>query len=73
MEYYADSSSLLVAIYEIIVIIFNFIDNFYANHSDIHKNIHKIQKTTQKGQKTSKIFRRKKKKVKGKISLMKKI
>ena len=33
MEFYADASSLLVAIYEILVIIFNYIDTFYANHS----------------------------------------
>lgn len=33
MEFYADASSLLVAIYEILVIIFNYIDNFYANHA----------------------------------------
>ena len=33
MEFYADASSLLVAIYEILVIIFNFIDTFYAHHS----------------------------------------
>ena len=33
MEFYADASSLLIAVYEILVIIFNFVDNFYANHS----------------------------------------
>ena len=33
MEFYADASSLLVAIYEILVIIFNYIDTFYAHHS----------------------------------------
>lgn len=33
MEFYADASSLLIAIYEILVIIFNFIDTFYAQHS----------------------------------------
>ena len=33
MEFYADASSLLVAIYEILVIIFNFVDTFYAHHS----------------------------------------
>ena len=33
MEFYADASSLLIAIYEIIYLIFNFIDFFYAYHS----------------------------------------
>jgi len=33
MEFYADASSLLVAIYEILVIIFNYVDTFYAHHS----------------------------------------
>ena len=33
MEFYADASSLLIAVYEILVIIFNFIDTFYAQHS----------------------------------------
>ena len=37
-EFYADASSILIAIYEIIVIIINFIDNFYAYHS-LAKNI----------------------------------
>ena len=38
MEFYADASSILIAIYEIIVIIFNFIDYFYAYHS-LAKNL----------------------------------
>ena len=33
MEFYADSSSLLLAVYEVLVIIFNYVDAFYANHS----------------------------------------
>ena len=33
MEFYADASSLLVAIYDIFVIIFNYIDTFYGHHS----------------------------------------
>lgn len=33
MEFYADASSLLVAIYEILVVIFNYVDTFYAHHS----------------------------------------
>ena len=33
MEFYADSSSLLIAVYEILVVIFNFVDTFYAHHS----------------------------------------
>ena len=33
MEFYADASSILVALYEVLNIIFNFIDNFYAYHS----------------------------------------
>ena len=33
MEFYADASSLLIAIYEILVIIFNYVDTFYAHHS----------------------------------------
>ena len=33
MEFYADASSLLIALYEILVIIFNYIDDFYAHHS----------------------------------------
>ena len=33
MEFYADASSLLIAIYEILVIIFNYVDTFYAQHS----------------------------------------
>ena len=57
MEFYADASSLLIAIYEIVNIIFNYIDYFYANHSlaklifffkDLDEensfNIHKKQK-----------------------------
>ena len=38
MEFYADSSSLLIALYQILIIIFSFIDNFYAEHSII-KNL----------------------------------
>ena len=33
MEFYADASSLLIAIYGILDIIFNYINTFYANHS----------------------------------------
>ena len=33
MEFYADASSLLIAIYEILFFVFTFIDNFYAYHS----------------------------------------
>ena len=33
MEFYADASSLLIAIFEILVIIFNFVDTFYAHHA----------------------------------------
>ena len=33
MEFYADASSLLVAIYEILDIIFKYIDTFYGHHS----------------------------------------
>ena len=33
IEFYADSSSLLIGIFEILCIIFNFINNFYASHS----------------------------------------
>ena len=33
MEFYADASSLLVAIFDICFIIFSYIDNFYAQHS----------------------------------------
>ena len=33
MEFYADVSSFLIAIYEILYIIFGFINNFYAHHS----------------------------------------
>ena len=33
MEFYADSSSILIALYEILFIIFGFFDNFYAYHS----------------------------------------
>jgi hypothetical protein len=33
MEFYADSSSLLVALFEILSFIFNFINGFYAEHS----------------------------------------
>ena len=33
MEFYADASSLLIALYYVIFIIFNFIDYFYAYHS----------------------------------------
>ena len=33
MEFYADASSLLIAIYGILEIIFNYVNNFYANHS----------------------------------------
>ena len=32
-EFYADSSSLLIAFYEILIIIFTYIDNFYAEQS----------------------------------------
>ena len=30
MEFYADATSLLITIYEILVIIFNYIDTFYG-------------------------------------------
>ena len=33
MEFYADASSLLIAIFEILVLIFNYVDTFYAHHS----------------------------------------
>ena len=33
MEFYVDASSLLIAIFEILVIIFNYVDTFYAHHS----------------------------------------
>ena len=33
MEFYADASSLLIAVYEILVVIFNYVDTFYAHHS----------------------------------------
>ena len=33
MEFYADSSSLLIALFELLWIIFNFINNFYADYS----------------------------------------
>ena len=33
MEFFADSSSLLMALYEVLIIIFTFINNFYAEHS----------------------------------------
>ena len=33
MEFYADASSLLIALYEILVVIFNYVDTFYAHHS----------------------------------------
>jgi len=33
MEFYADASSLLVAVYDILIIIFNYINNFWAEQS----------------------------------------
>jgi len=33
MEFYVDASSILIDIYKIIVIIFNFLNSFYAYHS----------------------------------------
>ena len=33
MEFFADASSILVALYDILFFIFNFIDYFYAYHS----------------------------------------
>ena len=33
MEFYADASSLLIALYDVLYIIFGFINNFYAHHS----------------------------------------
>ena len=33
MEFYADASSLLITLYEVLCIIFNFINGFYADHS----------------------------------------
>ena len=33
MEFYADSSSLLIGLFEVLYIIFNFINSFYASHS----------------------------------------
>ena len=33
MEFYADASSMLIAIYEILIIIFNFINNFWAEQT----------------------------------------
>ena len=38
MEFFADVSSILMVLYQIIYIIFNFIDNFYAYHS-LSKNL----------------------------------
>ena len=38
MEFYADSSSLLIALFEILFIILNFINTFYAEHS-VTKNV----------------------------------
>ena len=59
MEFYADASSLLMACYEILIIIFNYINTFYAelslskkifffkelndNHLDIYKHSKKIE------------------------------
>jgi len=39
MEFYADASCLLVGIYEILIIMINFINNFYAQLSLSKKNI----------------------------------
>ena len=33
MEFYADASSILIALYEVLFVLFNFIDYFYAYHS----------------------------------------
>ena len=33
MEFYADASSLLIALYEILIIIFNYINNFWAEQA----------------------------------------
>jgi hypothetical protein len=33
MEFYADASSLLIAVFDILVVIFNYVDTFYAHHS----------------------------------------
>ena len=33
MEFYADASSLLIALYEILIIIFNYINNFWAEQT----------------------------------------
>ena len=38
MEFYADASSLLIAIYSILVVIFNYVDTFYGHHT-LAKNI----------------------------------
>ena len=38
MEFYADASSLLVALYEVLYFIFNFFNYFYAYHS-LYQNI----------------------------------
>ena len=38
MEFYADASSLLIAIYEILVVIFNYVNTFYG-HNDVSKKM----------------------------------
>ena len=40
MEFYADTSGLLIGIYTILEVIFNYIDNFYAELSLAKKNIY---------------------------------
>jgi hypothetical protein len=38
MEFYADASSLLIAIYEILVVIFSYVNLFYG-HNDVSKKM----------------------------------
>ena len=37
MEFYADSSSLLIGLYEILIIVFGYINTFYAEYSISNK------------------------------------
>ena len=70
MEFYADASSILIAIYEIIVIIFHFINNFNAYHS-LSKQLFFFKEINQEKSNNFDIFQ-KRKQIKEIISLIEK-
>ena len=56
MEFYADASSLLIALYEILIIIFSYLNNFYAEQS-ISKRLFFFKELDYKNFKNSKRYK----------------